>query len=320
MSGINNNLKELQNKLFDSLADGGQLENVKNEAKGLLNGKGTLTDGQQVFLLNMITLINDILVNRKMENEKNPDMAPAFKAAADISGICSGVKNDKAIELINNLLKDLQKNKPEAYRKLQELLQKDALFQDLETYGTRALTHENSTRDALSNGLFEVCGEQVHMLSTNGDGNCLYRALSTCDAILDPGAPSLDAFKRNIRLFEQNHVEKRKLAAEHMQSRPDLYKKSEWQRHKKDRMWGEDTQIQALAAAENRPILVLKQNQGQTVGTIYAKGKDGENIKIDPKQSRVIVNLGNVHFNALHTTEKQRERLIGHFSHIVPVQ
>ncbi len=321
-SGVNVNIED---RLYHAIDNETALKTIKGEIKKHLeDGKGSLTLDQQEFFLNTITLINAILIDKQSVKYKGKSdlLTEMFKSATTSSHLISTVIIDNSKEApegrqdqFNEAMYKTMEQMDEARHKYmfgegeaQDLL---SLFKDVEYYGGLSVSQSEDEVEALMDDLSEKHGD-IPMLINRSNGNCLYGALSTCDSIIndtfEEGAP--------IEESEKEAPHKRALAVEYMRENGDSFTRNACDSHAKDKTWGEDSQIRALAVKEDRPILVFRRYEGKTIGTLYCK----EESLVDPRELRVIVNINNLHYNALNTTNENREDLVRHYhNNIVPV-
>ncbi len=309
MSNINSLESRLYNADFNNLKE---LEAIKKDAKSQL--KGDLSFENRTFILNTILVVNEVIMNTTLSGLPEGDQTREVYEKALLSSVnyLSNVSTkDK------NLLKtDFQKSMysvKEAWSSLKNDDQNKtkSLLNDLELYGTSALTASVNLTENIQAKLKSL-DPSIRMLSTTGDGNCFYNAISTEDWLLQNQDKPVEKEKKH----EENHIELRQKTTAHMKKLG--VSEALIKNHSEDRFWATDEQIQYLAGAEDKPILVLSlnpYNNGELAGSIYSK--DGKAPKAD--ELRVIVNIENVHFNALYTTREAREKLITMYS-IIPVE
>ena len=304
------NADAFQASVFQSLGNHDELPAIKAKAKQLLST--SLTPEQRTLVLNTITLVNEILLNDHIEQLEDGD---AIKAAYQTA-------KNASYELVTRVNKeppeDLTGQFTAAITEAHAPQEALTMLDDVMYYGLLSLTQQanHNIHEKIKTHLQTVDGESS-ILPTSGDGNCLYNALSTCDAVLEGAKPD-----KNLLDFTQkteNHAkEKRAAAVQHMKTNWEQMgiDQNAFQNHSRSGIWGTDIQIRALAAAEKKPILVLKYDpsiSAEVTGTIYTSEKKD----ISPDNLRVIVNYSNVHYDAIYTTRAARETLMGMYN-VVP--
>ncbi|MBA3602855.1 MAG: hypothetical protein H0W50_04275 [Parachlamydiaceae bacterium] len=312
MSNINSLEHRLFNVDFNNLKD---LEAIKEDAKSQFEA-GSLTHEKRTLILNTILVLNEVIMNTSADLLPEGDAAKELYADAlhssvkYLTNVASQDKDqlkdnfDKSVQSVNSAWKSLSNGEP----KKQEARQ---MLEDLMFYGTSSLTATTDRNEDICVNL-RALDASIEMLPTTGDGNCFYNAISTGDWILQHQGQLVTRDDKH----EEGHAELRLKTIEHMKTLK--VPNSLVSEHSKNGYWATEMQIQYLAGAEKKPILVLALNpnkNGELCGSIYAK----EGVEVKPDELRVIVNLDNVHFNALYTTAEAREKLVKKFN-AVPVE
>jgi hypothetical protein len=311
-------INKAQAGLFEALGrnDFNQLQKIKNDASGNLSASSGMSEDQKVFALNTISLINEVLLNQKIESSQ---------AGSQEKGVYQDLMqvSVKHHTSVNNTV--------DSNKELETL----SAAADL-VFGSQSVSQDKTFINDFVGNLKGVYASQdsfygsisdihpsLQMLRTTGDGNCFYNAVSTADAILVEEDPNAD-----IKATEKEHKAKREATTEYMRTHSDAMGigKSDYKQHQANGTWATDTQIRALVGAEGKPVLVIKMNPAnptQLVGTIYSKALDKGCQFLSPVESdqlRVIINQGNVHYNAIDSIPAARQALIQYFAaQVVPV-
>lgn len=298
-------ISSLENRLFNALPNNlAEMEKVKAAAKRELKSND-LSFPQRTHALNIILLVNEMIAASKSESESDQGLKAYYQAARVSAGKASeATDKEELTEFQESVAAVHQLAAPITNRKALELLE------DIETYGMMSLTLTADLTKSISDILAENYPD-IQMLDTTGDGNCFYNAISTEDYILQHN-PSLEDIKNNKH--EDRQAELRQTTVEEMNA--SHAKADEIYYHMDDKAWATDEQIRRLVVAEDKPILILTHdpvNKTKIVGTIYVK--DG-GAPANQDNLRVIVNIDNRHFNALHTSPETRQELINQYDSV----
>ncbi|MBA3285261.1 MAG: hypothetical protein H0U27_09435 [Nitrosopumilus sp.] len=304
MSNINSLEHRLYNVDFSNLKE---LEIIKADAKSQLEADSSLSLEQTTLILNTIMVLNEVIMNTTSQlPETEPNLKRFYDNALLTSvSFFSNVPSEDKDQLINGFNQSMQTVdalwkglvEGDAKQKAEQTLE------DLRIYGTSCLTAKADVAEDISVSLKKL-DPTIEMIRTTGDGNCFYNAISTTNWILNNQGQQLGNDKH-----EDEHGELRQKTTEHMKKLN--VPASQVAKHSENGYWATESQIQYLAgAADEKPILVLAQHpnkKDELVGSLYLK--KGLAV-VDPSKLRVIVNIDNVHFNALNTTLEARKILI----------
>lgn len=331
------NTSSLETDLFQALDQTNnieQLNKIKNDGKGML--KSDITDEQRIFILNTIALVNEILVEKKLEHlgevGDQDVLKDIYQMTQDtsvqfITTVGKHTSQElregfaEAIQVAENILLNNESRIP-----VKEFQEASELIEDMTLYGMQSLTQQKNIFEKLQDFVTDL-GNESRILPTTGNGNCFYNAISTCDAILTGEKPKSFEGHSSLRKFsratEKEAKGKRRITADYMKNNSgDMgINRRAYRSHEKNGVWAMDHQIRALVGAENRPILVIKYDpelHGEIMGTIYAKARGEGAHEVTPDNLRVIINYSNVHYDAMYTTLEAREELITKYN-IVPV-
>ncbi len=316
-----------------------QIEQIKANAKSLLGKE--VSKAETTELLNIIVLANEVIMNQGIENDTTPiEIKATYEKYLDASvkSVSGKVKTGQFSENIKKTTAEFSKFKAVESRKADsivsgivqasdldqsKLVEADMLISDVEIYSILHLEQSAiPLEEKLSpvNELLAPYGAKT--LRTGGGGACFYKAVSINDEILAKGNVPDD-----LADAEKRHLVLRRTTVDYMKSQGSVGRAAV---HSNTSTWATDAEIRYLVGAQgkrdgsqNKPILVLKRDpdSGGLLGSIYSKSSDEDGRDAPdptPDNLRVIVNIGNYHYEAVATTREGREQLIKDFN-VVPV-